>query len=73
MQDTELLLSAVVSVDDLLPMGGGEIIISAIQGVLNSILEFKDECHTRHVRGGPQISIKYQPEFLLERPAFFLE
>ena len=39
MRDTELVLSVVVSVEDQLPMGN---IISAIQGVLSSILEFKD-------------------------------
>ena len=37
----ELLLSVVVSVEDQLPMGGGET-VSAIQGVLSSILEFRD-------------------------------
>ena len=59
--------SAVVSVEDQLPMGGGEIIIRAIQCVLNSIQELKDVCQTRHIRGRPQISIKEdQLEFLLE-------
>ena len=65
--ETELLFSAVVSVEDQLPMGGGEIIIGAIQRVLNSIQELKDACQRRHVRGRPQISIKEdQLEFLLE-------
>ena len=41
MRDAELLLSVVVSVEDQLPMGGGET-VSAIQGVLSSILEFRD-------------------------------
>ena len=65
--ETELLLSAVVSVEDQLPMGGGEIIISAIQHVLSSIHELKDACQKRYVRERPQISIKEdQLEFLLE-------
>ena len=65
--ETELLFSAVVSVEDQLPMGGGEIIIRAIQCVLSSIQELKDVCQTRHIRGRPQISIKEdQLEFLLE-------
>ena len=38
-RDTELLCSAVVSVEDQLPNGGGEIIIGAIQSVLSSIKE----------------------------------
>ena len=64
--ETELLFSAVVSVEDQLPMGGGEIIVGAIQRV-NSIQEIKDVCQRRHVRGRPQISIKEdQLEFLLE-------
>ena len=58
--------SAVVSVEDQLPMGGGEI-IGAIQHVLDSIQELKDACQRKHVRGRPQISIKEdQLEFLLE-------
>ena len=62
--ETELLFSAVVSVEDQLPMGGGEIIISAIQHVLSFIHELKDACR-RYVRGRPQISIKEdQLEFL---------
>ena len=49
-----------------LPMGGGEIIISAIQSVLSSILELKDVCRTTHVRERPQICMKDQLEFLFE-------
>ena len=65
--ETELFFSAVVSIEDQLPMGGGEIIIGAIQRVLNSIQEIKDVCQMRHVRGRPQISIKEdQLECLLE-------
>ena len=45
--ETELLFSAVVSVKDQLPMGGGEI-IGAIQYVLSSIQEL-DVCQRRHV------------------------
>ena len=48
-QETELLFSEVVSVEDQLPMGGGEIIIGAIQHVLHSIQELKDVCQRRHV------------------------
>ena len=74
MWETELLCSAVVSVEDQLPIGGGEI-IGAIQRVLSSIQELKDVCQRRHVRGRPQISIEEdQLEFLLElhfSPSYF--
>ena len=68
LRDTEVLLSAVVSVEDQLPMGCAEEIIGAIQCILSSIQEFKDVCHTaRHVKGRPQSSIQLdQLEFLLE-------
>ena len=67
-RDTEVLLSAVVSVEDQLPMGCAEEIIRAIQCILSSIQEFKDVCHTAcHVKGRPQICIQQdQLEFLLE-------
>ena len=48
-------------------MGGGEIIIRAIQRVFSSIQELKDACQTRHIRGRSRISIKEnQLELLLE-------
>ncbi len=57
-RETETLLSAVVCVDDDLPVGVGEIIIGAIPSILKSIQEFKDVCYTSHLRGRPQIPIK---------------
>ena len=66
--DTEVLLSAVVAVEDQLPMGCADKIIRAIQCILSSIQEFRDVCYsTRRVKGRPQISIQQdQLEFLLE-------
>ena len=66
-RETEILLSAVVSVEDCLPVGAGETIIGAIRGILTSIQEFKNVCGSRHIRGRPQIPIQEeQLEFLLE-------
>ena len=66
-------MSAVVSVENCMPLGAGEVVVGALQGILSSIQDFKDVCHRRHVRGRPQIPIKEeQLEFLLEFNSIFL-
>ena len=53
----ELLFRDVVTVDGILNLPGGEVMVQAVSNIVSTIQDLSDDCHRQHARGRPRILI----------------
>ena len=66
----EMVLGDILSAEDLLPFGCGEILVEHVRNIVVCINEVIDDEHRCHIRGRPQIPISEESLILLLKAHF---